>query len=261
MSSPHVVPQVTWKYWLSKCAFNHVACGGDSEVTHRIPEVSVWDNIFKSSFRQIIIAFFWGENPSTLRQGNCNIYSALLESWTHRDRWWTLTPSFYQCRNGGPERLGDMHKVTQQGKCKVSTDSTRASPITLYIPSPGKSRINKWLHWRARVKAEVSWNLCAYRVSYTDLHFDPSVSSKKKNLLSNKTHCPSKWMRSSQGLLLDALCCPYKLEPGVREFHPPQEASLAQRLHCSPLSHCLLSCLCCKMLGIYFVLLALLWSV
>ena len=27
-----------------------------------------------------------------------------------------------------------MHKVTQQGKCKVSTDSTRASPITLYIP-------------------------------------------------------------------------------------------------------------------------------
>lgn len=27
-----------------------------------------------------------------------------------------------------------MHKAIQQGKCKVSTDSTRASPITLYIP-------------------------------------------------------------------------------------------------------------------------------
>ena len=136
MSGPHILPQVTWNYWLSTCTFNHVACGGDSEVTHRIPEVSVWDNIFKSSFRQIIIAFFWGENPisSTLRQWNYNIYSALLESWAHRDRWSTLTPSFYQCRNGGPERLGDLHKATQQGKCKVSTDSTRASPITLYIP-------------------------------------------------------------------------------------------------------------------------------
>lgn len=60
-------------------------------------------------------------------------------------------------------------------------------------------------------------------------------------------------MRSSQGLLREASCCPYKLEPGVREFHPPQEDSQSQKPHCSPHSHCLVSCLCCKMLHICFV--------
>lgn len=56
------------------------SCGGDSEVTHSVPEASVQDNIFKSSFRQvIIIAFFWGEKPQfPVPLGNGTVIFILL---------------------------------------------------------------------------------------------------------------------------------------------------------------------------------------
>lgn len=97
------------------------------------------------SLRQHIQELFWTDDnysfrlgwestvSSTIGQRSCYICFALLESWTHRDRLSTQTLSFHRYGNWGPEKLRDLPKVTEQGKCKVRTDSVRAFSITLYI--------------------------------------------------------------------------------------------------------------------------------
>lgn len=172
-------------------------------MTSHSTAASVCNNVFTSHFWHKFYSFLFGQSIpvfSKIRQWNCYVYFGLLKSLTHKARWWTLTLSFYRCRNWNVEQLRDLYKVTQKGEYKVRTDSIRAFSVTFHAPCHC-TRAELTNGHIGELKA-VFWNLCSRRVGYTDLHFDPS-GSLFFNPLSHTTHCLSKLMHSSQGLLRD----------------------------------------------------------
>lgn len=125
----------------------------------------------------IITAFFWDENPWFPVPAGSEIVIFILLYWSLELIDYQLQPPHFTDVETGPERLRDKHKVTQQGKCKVRTNSVRAFSITLYILCH-LEKVEITNGYIGKLESRLFPEICVHTdgVSYTDLNFDPSGS-------------------------------------------------------------------------------------